>query len=185
MTTPASQAVEAAVQRIENAILEQYDGRGHSETGFEAILELVRAELASQQVAAPVWEIDAALLKLSAETHKAVDDTIHSLQKLEGTDPIPAQWWGIVSMALYKAALLGAAAPFHPQDGKDAERYRWLKTRFIGADFDWNENGESVLVFEWPASIPVGANCDGNIDAAIQASEKPTAGTAGGDGGGV
>lgn len=59
-------------------------------------------------------------------------------------------------------------------DAKDAERYRWLKSRMMGADFDWNESGACALVFEWPRDVPVGANCDRNIDRAIEAAHGIT-----------
>lgn len=51
---------------------------------------------------------------------------------------------------------------------KDAARYRWLKARLMGANFDWNESGACALVFEWPKDVPVGADCDQNIDTAIE-----------------
>lgn len=44
-------------------------------------------------------------------------------------------------------------------------RYRWLATRLLAADFDWQ--GETVLVFRWPKNVPVGGTCDQNIDAAM------------------
>ena len=47
----------------------------------------------------------------------------------------------------------------------DAGRYSWLKNQMLAADFDWQ--GECVLVFKWPHDVPVGGNCDQNIDAAI------------------
>lgn len=50
---------------------------------------------------------------------------------------------------------------------KDAIRYRWLKERLIGADFDWNESGATILAFEFPRNVGIGGNCDQNIDAAI------------------
>lgn len=55
----------------------------------------------------------------------------------------------------------------------DAERYRWLRDRLMGADFDWNESGVCALVFEWPADVPVGAGCDENIDSAMAAGQTP------------
>lgn len=58
---------------------------------------------------------------------------------------------------------------------KDAARYRWLKARLMGADFDWNESGACALVFEWPKDVPVGVDCDQNIDAAIEAAHGITA----------
>jgi len=63
----------------------------------------------NQSVDVGAIDINASLLKLSAETHKSVDDAICALQKLEGIEPIPVQWWSIVSMALYNAYLLGEA----------------------------------------------------------------------------
>jgi len=70
-----------------------------------------RAERTGAQGAtsSAVIDIDAALLKLSAETNKSVNDAIQELRKLDGISPISAQWWSIVSMALYKAYLLGRA----------------------------------------------------------------------------
>lgn len=54
------------------------------------------------------------------------------------------------------------------QDLKDAERYRWLKLRFLGADFDWDGSGTCALVFEWPKDSPASANCDMTIDHAMR-----------------
>ena len=56
----------------------------------------------------------------------------------------------------------------------DAERYRWLKTRLLGADFDWNESGTCALVFEWPKDSPVSANCDRTIDDAMLKTPNAT-----------
>ena len=55
---------------------------------------------------------------------------------------------------------------------KDAARYRWLKNRLLGADFNWNETDLSVLVFEFPRDVGIGGNCDKNIDAAMATSPK-------------
>ena len=54
----------------------------------------------------------------------------------------------------------------------DAERYRYLRERLVAADFDWNETGDCVLIFDWPNTVPVGGNCDMNIDAAMLAEAK-------------
>lgn len=59
------------------------------------------------------------------------------------------------------------AAAQAQKDSLDAARYRWLAPRLIAADFDWNETGKCVLVFEWPANVAIGGNCDQNIDAAM------------------
>jgi hypothetical protein len=37
----------------------------------------------------------------------------------------------------------------------------------LAADFDWNESGECVMIFSWPSTASVGADCDRNIDAAM------------------
>ena len=60
----------------------------------------------------------------------------------------------------------------------DAERYRWLKPRLLGADFDWNEEGNCVLVFEMPNDATVSANCDETIDAAIKGATTKEHGNA-------
>ena len=57
-------------------------------------------------------------------------------------------------------------------DKRDAERYRWLRNRMLGADFNWNESGVTVLVFEFPGNVGIGANCDKNIDAGMLANVK-------------
>jgi hypothetical protein len=48
----------------------------------------------------------------------------------------------------------------------DAERYRYLRPRLVGADFDWAESGESVLIFKADPGVQVWADCDMTIDAA-------------------
>jgi hypothetical protein len=53
----------------------------------------------------------------------------------------------------------------------DAERYRYLRDRLVAADFDWNETGDCVLIFDWPKNVPVGGNCDMNIDAAVASAK--------------
>ena len=68
------------------------------------------------------------------------------------------------------ADLEGRASKPLTDEQKDAARYRWLKARLMGADFDWNESGACALVFEWPEDVPVGVDCDQNIDAAIEAA---------------
>lgn len=55
---------------------------------------------------------------------------------------------------------------------KDAERYRWLRQRLVGASFDWDDEGTVVLAFEMPAGLSIGADCDKNIDNALQ-GEQP------------
>ena len=49
---------------------------------------------------------------------------------------------------------------------EDAARYRWLRNRMLGVDFDWCENGMTALAFEMPDGCAYGSDCDQNIDAA-------------------
>lgn len=51
---------------------------------------------------------------------------------------------------------------------RDAARYRWLKSRLLGADFDWNGSGAFVIAFEMPHEARVSANCDRTIDDAME-----------------
>lgn len=51
---------------------------------------------------------------------------------------------------------------------QDAARYRWLRDKMLGVDFDWNESGLTALSFEMPEGCSYGGNCDQNIDAAMQ-----------------
>lgn len=50
-----------------------------------------------------------------------------------------------------------------------ATRYDYLSERFVGADFDWNESGESMLVFKIEDGTQVWATADETIDGAIAA----------------
>ena len=54
----------------------------------------------------------------------------------------------------------------------DAERYRWLKTRLLCADFNYGDPSESccALVFEIDDDMRVRADLDFTIDAAIKAT---------------
>jgi hypothetical protein len=51
---------------------------------------------------------------------------------------------------------------------RDAARYRFLRERLLGADFDWQESGKSAVVFEWPDGASISADCDASVDAAMQ-----------------
>lgn len=51
------------------------------------------------------------------------------------------------------------------EDMRDAARYRWLRDRLLGADFDWQ--GTQALVFEMPQGARVSASCDATVDAAM------------------
>ena len=54
---------------------------------------------------------------------------------------------------------------------RDAERYRWLREGLVGASFDWDDEGMTVIAFQMPDSITVSANCDKVIDDAMQAAQ--------------
>lgn len=53
---------------------------------------------------------------------------------------------------------------------QDAARYRWLRDKMLGVDFDWNESGLTALCFEMPDGCAYGGNCDQNIDNAMQST---------------
>lgn len=55
---------------------------------------------------------------------------------------------------------------------RDAARYRWLRSRLVGASFDWGEEGTTVLAFEMPPSLSIGADCDRNIDEAMMSARE-------------
>lgn len=66
---------------------------------------------------------------------------------------------------------LRAAADLLETDGKDAERYRWLKARLLGADFECSaiEPGAGwALTFHMPEGATVSADLDATIDAVIE-----------------
>lgn len=52
--------------------------------------------------------------------------------------------------------------------GQEAARYRWLRDKMLGVDFDWNDSGLTALCFEMPDGCAYGGDCDQNIDAAMQ-----------------
>jgi hypothetical protein len=49
-------------------------------------------------------------------------------------------------------------------DSKDAERYRWLKKRYLGLDFEYGEKHESVILFRLGDGERFGMDLDGSID---------------------
>lgn len=50
-------------------------------------------------------------------------------------------------------------------DAAEAARYRWLRGRLFGADFDYD--GECVVIFTWPRNAGIGANLDASVDGAM------------------
>lgn len=60
----------------------------------------------------------------------------------------------------------GFTAPQADSVLEDAARYRWLRERMLGIDFDWNESGITALSFEMPDGCAYGGCCNQNIDAA-------------------
>lgn len=55
---------------------------------------------------------------------------------------------------------------------RDAARYRWLRDRLVGSSFDWDDEGMAVLAFEMPDGVPIGADCDKNIDTAMKGVQQ-------------
>jgi len=49
----------------------------------------------------------------------------------------------------------------------DAARYWWMRDRFLGADFNWNEMGKQVLMIEWP-----GGSVNGDLDTTLATAMK-------------
>lgn len=68
-------------------------------------------------------------------------------------------------VALHCVAALAHPSRVSAEEAQDAERYRFLKNRLFGVDFDYQESGKTVLMFEWP-DTPVSADCDETVDAA-------------------
>ena len=122
------------------------------QTGWEA-----REAIAQGDEQEPVGYVDShVVLMLRAGT--GYSSTIRSLRACEHERP------SLDSMtALYTAA---PSREVQEDIAKDAERYRWLKQQLIGASFDWDDEGMTVLAFEMPDGLAVGADCDRNIDAA-------------------
>lgn len=75
------------------------------------------------------------------------------------------------SVALYTRPQASAAVP--DDVAKDAERYRWLKSRMVGVNFDWDDEGMTALAFEMPDNLSFCADCDKNIDSAMLAASQP------------
>ena len=55
---------------------------------------------------------------------------------------------------------------------RDAGRYRFIRPRMVGVNFDWDDEGMTALAFEMPKGVSFGADCDKNIEAAMAAQEK-------------
>ena len=98
-----------------------------------------------------------------AMSHPAVFETVNSLGKM--ADELRAE---VEALTKERDVLTERVKALEA----DAERYRWLKPRLLGADFDWNEEGNCVLVFEMPNDATVSANCDETIDAAIKGARQ-------------
>lgn len=81
---------------------------------------------------------------------------------------------GYEHIEIHKSWLIGAAAHIEAKQARiaemeqDAARYRWLRDKMLGVDFDWNESGLTALCFEMPDGCAYGGNCDQNIDNAMQ-----------------
>jgi hypothetical protein len=57
-------------------------------------------------------------------------------------------------------------------DARDAARYRWLRERYTGFDFDWmadsdGANGKQVICFEMTPGMKISRDIDASLDAEI------------------
>jgi hypothetical protein len=76
--------------------------------------------------------------------------------------------------AIVREAVQEDRKQFAAEASADAERYRWLKSRMVGVNFDWDDEGMTALAFEMPDNLSFCADCDKNIDAAmLAAAPKP------------
>lgn len=110
-------------------------------------------------------EIEGAMPPLPSEVREAINQfgnacafgpTSNSQQAAENLRHV---------ISAYAAPLVARVAELHA----DAERYRWIKERLLGADFAWGDPSTSVWVFETDA--PISADLDASIDAAIAAKD--------------
>jgi hypothetical protein len=86
-----------------------------------------------------------------------------------GRYPMQHEVW-IAAHKAGRAALLepvGEGWVMAAKERDDAARYRFLKDRLLGVDFDYCESGKTVLMFDWPRSS-VSADCDWTVDEAMQ-----------------
>ena len=75
-----------------------------------------------------------------------------------------------ITAAAWNARFEGFRAA-HELLAKDVERMDYLQAHLLAADFNYGEYEDVVIVIEWPASVPIGANLRTNIDAALAAQE--------------
>lgn len=54
----------------------------------------------------------------------------------------------------------------------DAERYQFLRSLYLGADFDWGDPSRCVLIFQFDRAVS--ADLDATIDAAILSLNQET-----------
>lgn len=100
-------------------------------------------------------EIDALVVSIGPTEGIRRDSRDLTMDKLRVLVHRALATWGHVKVAPNADSVL-----------EDAARYRWLRERMLGIDFDWNENGITALSFEMPDGCSYGGCCDQNIDAA-------------------
>jgi len=69
-----------------------------------------------------------------------------------------------LSMSMFASSAAFDAA----KQAQDAQRYRFLSSRLLAADFDFDGQGVQVLVFEMPNGFIVTSDCDEMIDDAMK-----------------
>ena len=66
-----------------------------------------------------------------------------------------------------------AAEALAKANQEDAERYEKIKELLLGADFEWGDEKETVLIFRWLAGFPISANLDSMLYAIAARGGKP------------
>lgn len=104
----------------------------------------------AEKYAGTPYEEDPAYIAVAARQQQ-IRDSISELESLANEQTI-------------EVVVLGGETEMPNQN---EQRYLALAPNMLGADFNWNDSGENVLVFSWPKDLPVGGDCDKNIDALI------------------
>src|SRR5574343_863312 len=118
--------------------------------------------LTEEAFAAGAASRDAEMQKCMSEISKLKDALGYDWDKYKASQEALREHMQIVAQKDAEIAELSA----------DAMRYGWLKDKYFGADFNWNDEGVSCILFKIPDDIAIGANLCKSIDAAIAKGEK-------------
>jgi hypothetical protein len=94
------------------------------------------------------------------------DAALEAADALEAANARIAELEALLVKANDSWLAMSSIAANGSDSARHAERYRWLASRFVGADFDWNEQGVKVLCFEIDGDFRVSADVGASIDAA-------------------